>query len=230
MESSVSKWLDQIGLGVYADILIENDVDMRALPLLSEADLRELGVSLGHRKILMAAIVEGDSVLQPQTVAEPEPKPDLTPADDAEHRLLTILFADIVGSTELSQQLEPEQMREALRSFQDAVNGVVSRYGGYVAKYLGDGALTYFGWPTAYEDHASRAVHAGLEIIAALREIRPNGTALSGRVGIATGHVVVGDLVSSGGTETGAIAGDFPRFSPKSATFFRAMLSPNRNQ
>jgi class 3 adenylate cyclase/tetratricopeptide (TPR) repeat protein len=220
MESSVSKWLGQIGLGVYADILAENDVDMRALPLLSEADLRELGVSLGHRKILMAAITDVGSTVQPQTTilakpSEPDPTPEVAPTDDAEHRLLTVLFADIVGSTELSQQLEPEQMREALRSFQDAVNRVVSRYGGYVAKYLGDGALTYFGWPTAYEDHASRAVHAGLEIIAALKEIRPNGKALSGRVGIATGRVVVGDLVSSGGTETGAIAGDTPNLAAR---------------
>jgi class 3 adenylate cyclase/tetratricopeptide (TPR) repeat protein len=220
MESSVTKWLDQIGLGVYADILAENDVDMRALPLLSEADLRELGVSLGHRKILMAAIVDAASALQLQTSVvtkppDPDPTPEIILTDDAEHRLLTVLFADIVGSTELSQQVEPEQMREALRSFQDAVNGVVSRYGGYVAKYLGDGALTYFGWPTAYEDHASRAVHAGLEIVVALKEIRLNGKALSGRVGIATGRVVVGDLVSSGGTETGAIAGDTPNLAAR---------------
>lgn len=225
MELSVSKWLDQLGLGVYADAFTENDVDMRALPLLSEADLRELGVSLGHRKIFMAAIAEvGSDTTKIQTpVAEPEleTKPENVSIDDAEHRLLTILFADIVGSTELSQQLDPEQMREALRSFQDAVTDVVSRYGGYVAKYLGDGALTYFGWPMAYEDHASRAVHAGLEIVNALGKIRPGGTSLTGRVGIATGRVVVGDLVSSGGTEAGAIAGDTPNLAARLQTLAR---------
>jgi class 3 adenylate cyclase/tetratricopeptide (TPR) repeat protein len=233
MESSVFKWLDQLGLGVYSDTFAGNDVDMRALPLLSEADLRELGVSLGHRKILMAAIADVASVppkkVAPVVEPEPERKPEITPTDDAEHRLLTILFADIVGSTELSQQLEPEQMRETLRSFQDAVTGVVSRYGGYVAKYLGDGALTYFGWPMAYEDHANRAVHAGLQIIAALGDIRPNGVALLGRVGIATGHVVVGDLVSAGGTETGAIAGDTPNLAARLQTVARpgdVVISP----
>ena len=217
MESSILNWLDHLGLDVYAEIFAKNDVDMRALPLLTEADLRELGISLGHRKVLMAAIADFDSEFPSKAPLEDQsvPTPEAILTDDAEHRLLTVLFADIVGSTELSQQLEPEQMREILRSFQDAVAGVVSRYDGYVAKYLGDGALTYFGWPMAYEDHASRAVHAGLEIIAALRDICSNGSALSGRVGIATGRVVVGDLVSAGGTEAGAIAGDTPNLAAR---------------
>ncbi len=219
MSSSVSSWLGHLGLGVYAEVFSENDVDMRVLPLLEEADLRELGVSLGHRKVLLAAIANIGSESPPENIPEIEtaaaPKLETTPTDDAEHRLLTILFADIVGSTELSQQLTPEQMREILRSFQDAVTGVVSKYGGYVAKYLGDGALTYFGWPTAYEDHASRAVHAGLEIIEAIEDIRFNDIAMSARVGIATGHVVVGDLVSAGGIETGAIAGDTPNLAAR---------------
>lgn len=222
MSTTVSEWLDRLGLGVYAEAFVENDVDMRALPLLSEADLRELGASLGHRKVLLAAISElaaeatGDK-------AEPADNDSSVPADHAEHRLLSVLFADIVGSTELSQQFDAEQMREALRGFHDAISGVVSRYGGYVAKYLGDGALAYFGWPMAFEDHAERALHAGLEIIVALSNVRPEGGApLAGRVGIATGHVVVGDLVSAGGTETGAIAGDTPNLAAR----LQAIASP----
>lgn len=222
MSTTVSEWLDRLGLGVYVETFAENDVDMRALPLLTEADLRELGASLGHRKVLLAAIAElGTGATEGKT--EPVDTSPSVPADHAEHRLLSVLFADIVGSTELSQQFGAEEMREALRGFQDAVSGVVSRYGGYVAKYLGDGALAYFGWPMAYEDHAERALHAGLEIITALGDVRPEGGApLAGRVGIATGRVVVGDLVSAGGTETGAIAGDTPNLAAR----LQAIASP----
>jgi class 3 adenylate cyclase/tetratricopeptide (TPR) repeat protein len=215
MSTTVSEWLARLGLGVYAEAFAENDVDMRALPLLSEADLRELGASLGHRKVLLAAIAElgADATAAATDPAEHAPA---MPKDQAEHRLLSVLFADIVGSTALSQRFGAEEMREALRGFQDAVSGAVSRYGGYVAKYLGDGALAYFGWPMAYEDHAERALLAGLEIVSALGGVRlEDGACLAGRVGIATGRVVVGDLVSTAGTETGAIAGDTPNLAAR---------------
>lgn len=229
MMIEIDKWLNDLGLGQYADAFAENDVDARVLPLLTDDDLKELGVSLGHRRIILAAAQklageqpfsrstretgqpsdEGDKRLAAQVPQSEVPATArIVPAAVAERRHLTVLFADLVGSTELTNRLDPEEMRGLLQNYQDAVAGVVSSYGGYVAKYLGDGLLIFFGWPTAYEDHAIRAVKAGLESIRRVKELKtPDGERLSARLGIASGDVVVGDTIGKNTYEEGAMTG-----------------------
>ena len=225
MSGTIESWLKDLDLGQYTETFLKNDVDFRALPHLTEADLRELGVSLGHRKIMLAAIVAlgGRSApAEPKTTVpagrqggDREHAPPANTAE-AERRLLTVLFCDLVGSTALIQELDPEDARDILRRYQDAVAGSVTRYGGHVAKYLGDGVLAYFGWPTAHEDHADRAVRAGLEALAAVRLIAlPEQAPLDARVGIATGRVVVGDLIGTSGRETSAVAGHTPNLAAR---------------
>jgi class 3 adenylate cyclase len=225
MSGTIESWLKDLDLGQYTETFLKNDVDLRALPHLTEADLRELGVSLGHRKIMLAAIVAVGgrwAPAEPKTTVpagrqgvDREHAPPTNTAE-AEHRLLTVLFCDLVGSTALIQELDPEDARDILRRYQDAVAGSVTRYGGHVAKYLGDGVLAYFGWPTAHEDHADRAVRAGLEALAAVRLIAlPEQAPLDARVGIATGRVVVGDLIGISGRETSAVAGHTPNLAAR---------------
>ncbi|CCM76449.1 adenylate/guanylate cyclase domain-containing protein [Rhizobium mesoamericanum] len=207
---TIEDWLAQLGLGKYAAAFIENDVDLRALPHVAESDLRELGVSLGHRKIILAAI----NGLAHQPSDEQQPAPNATDAA-ADRRILSVLFCDLVGSTALSEQLDPEDMHELIRRYQDSVAGAVTRFGGYVAKYLGDGVLAYFGWPMAYEDHAERAIRAGLEAMVAVDALQsPNQRGLQARIGIASGHVVVGDTDGSA-KERGSIAGDTPNLAAR---------------
>ncbi len=229
MSAGIDKWLNDLDLSQYADVFAENDIDARVLPLLSGDDLKELGVSLGHRKIILAAIHELDgqrpatSPLPAAGVQAPEDEQALTlddsQSDDlrkqkyvepptAERRHVTVLFADLVGSTELTNRFDPEDMRDLLQNYQDAVAGAVSRYGGYVAKYLGDGLLVFFGWPRAYEDHAIRAVKAGLESVRRVKKLKtPDGESLSVRLGVASGDVVVGDTIGENTYEEGAMTG-----------------------
>ncbi|OWW04040.1 guanylate cyclase [Rhizobium sp. R72] len=207
---TIGDWLGQLGLGKYAEAFVENDVDLRALPHVAESDLRELGVSLGHRKIILAAI----SRLAQQA---PDEQPFGLAASEAaaDRRLLSVLFCDLVGSTALSAELDPEDMHEVTRHYQDSVAGAVTRFGGYVAKYLGDGVLAYFGWPMAFEDHAERSIRAGLEAMAAVDALQsPNAQRLKARIGIASGHVVVGNTDGSA-KERGSIAGDTPNLAAR---------------
>jgi class 3 adenylate cyclase/tetratricopeptide (TPR) repeat protein len=219
MSTRMEMWLDQIGLGKYAGVFAENDVDLRTLPYLTEADLRDLGISLGHRKILLAAIADSafrSAGSRSGESAAPTDKAETASAPEAERRLLTVLFCDLVGSTELSQSLDPEEMRDLSRRYQDAVAGAVTRYGGYVAKYLGDGVLAYFGWPRAYEDQAERSIRAGLEALDAVGALPVvEGKCLAARVGIATGQVVVGDLIGASSREEGAVAGETPNLAAR---------------
>ncbi|OYD83612.1 adenylate/guanylate cyclase domain-containing protein [Azospirillum brasilense] len=214
MTTSIQTWLAELGLGKYAETFVKNDVDLRALPYLTEADLRDLGVSLGHRRILLTAIADfasalGKSVLVPDGAG-------VAAAPQAERRLLTVLFCDLVGSTELSQALDPEEMRDLSRRYQDAVAGAVAHYGGHVAKYLGDGVLAYFGWPRAHEDQAERSIRAGLEALEAVRTLPvAGGRSLAARVGIATGLVVVGDLIGTSSREEGAVSGETPNLAAR---------------
>ncbi len=148
-----------------------------------------------------------------------EPAPPATPQQrqgDAERRQLTVMFVDLVGSTALSSKLDPEEMREVIRAYQNAVAGEITRFEGHVAKFMGDGVLAYFGWPRAHEDEAERAVRAGLAITAAIGQLsNPAGEALAARVGIATGLVVVGDLVGEGAAQEQAVVGDTPNFAAR---------------
>jgi len=179
----VGGWLRSLGLGQYEALFRASDIDADILPELSEVDLEKLGVSLGHRKRLLRAI----SGLA-ETSAAPSASTGAKPQDAAERRQLTVMFCDLVGSTALSARFDPEELREELRAYQNTVSGVVARYDGFVAKYMGDGVLAYFGYPRAHEDDAERAVRAGLEITAAVTSLETRGTErLAVRIGIATG-------------------------------------------
>jgi class 3 adenylate cyclase/tetratricopeptide (TPR) repeat protein len=219
----IEDWLTRLGLGKYTEAFVQNDVDLRALPHVTEADLQELGVSLGHRKIILAAI---NAAAQPGldglalaslALEEAEPPAAEVPQEPAaDRRLLSVLFCDLVGSTALSAQLDPEDMHELTRRYQDSVAGAITRFGGYVAKYLGDGVLAYFGWPMAYEDHAERSIRAGLQALAAVEAFQsPDGEQLQARIGIASGHVVVGDIAGGSANERASIAGETPNLAAR---------------
>jgi class 3 adenylate cyclase/tetratricopeptide (TPR) repeat protein len=225
MSSDLRSWLEKVGLGQYAEVFAANDVDLNVLADLSDEDLKELGVSLGHRRRLQRTVaeqmanalqapIEGASV---PDVAECEIAAD-TAGRDAERRQLTVLFCDMVGSTELSRRLDPEDLREVIRRYQEAVTDVVVRYGGYVANFLGDGVIVYFGWPRADEDQAGQAIRAGLDAVMAVRGLTlGQDLGLQTRVGISSGMVVVGDLDggAAGRLQTGAIAGETPNLAAR---------------
>ena len=165
----------------YEPAFRESEITSAVLPELTEADLKELGLPLGPRKLLLRAIAS----LPLSSASEPTPASTTTPRE-AERRQLTVLFCDLVGSTALSQRFDPEEMREVLRSYQNAVAGEVTRLEGHIAKFMGDGVLAYFGWPRAHEDEAERAVQAGLAVAEAVRRLStPAGEPLAARVGIA---------------------------------------------
>jgi len=215
---STEDWLNGLGLGKYSKTFAANDVDLRALPHLNSADLQELGVSLGHRKIMLAAIAELREAKpketevetkqeQPTAVVDGQPGPGGPGAagePGPDLRLLSVLFCDMVDSTSLSGQFTAEEMHDLISAYHDTVASAVTRFGGHVAKFLGDGVLAYFGWPMAYEDHAERAIRAGLAAIAGVESLKtPAGAPLRSRVGIASGRVVVGDLAGGGVLDRG---------------------------
>ena len=213
--SNAAGWLRELGLGEYADLFAENDIDLDVLSGLTEEHLKELGVSLGHRIKLREALSRHHS---PQRSAEAGL--DLTSTSRGnlfvERRQLTLMFIDLVGSTALSGRLDPEDMRELMLTYQNLVAGSIVRYEGYVAKYMGDGVLAYFGWPRAQGNDAERAVRAALAAIAAVEKmITPDGTALAARAGIATGLVVVGDLIGEGTAQEHAVIGETPNLAAR---------------
>ena len=165
MADDIAQWLEELGLGQYAQSFAENDIDFDVLPRLSEDHLEKLGLTLGHRLRLQDAIeaLSGEGRLA-QPIA-PSVSSDQHQTPEAERRQLTVMFCDLVGSTALSSRLDPEDMREVLRAYQDACSGVIARYDGYVAKFMGDGVYAYFGYPTAHEDDAERAINSGLGIL-----------------------------------------------------------------
>ena len=218
----IETWLAELGLEKYVPAFAEAEIDSQTLPELSEDDLKELGLPLGPRRKIMGALagrVKG-SVEPRSAVAAPEAgqsaEPPSTPTSDAERRHLTVMFVDLVGSTEMAAGIDPEDMRDVITGYQNTVAGVVARYEGFVAKFMGDGVLCYFGWPTANEDDGERAVRAGLEIIASVKRSNgPDGTPLSTRIGIATGIVIVGDLIGSGATQEAAVVGETPNLAAR---------------
>ncbi len=203
MTRDIHHWLIELGLERYTDTFVDNEIDLNAIPYVTDRDLMELGVALGARRRLLAAAAElGD-----------RPRPDAT---DVERRQLTLMFCDLVGSTELSQRVDPEDLREVMRAYQDVVVGAVRRFGGHVANYLGDGILAYFGWPHADEDQAAQAVRAGLAAVAGVSEVAAGpGRTLESRVGIATGTVIVGDLVGERGRDVDAVIGKTPNLAAR---------------
>ena len=209
---TIAGWLEQLGLEQYSQAFAENDIDIDVIAELTDGDLKELGVSLGHRKKMLRVISGIPTEPEQPTSATNRP----APSSEAERRHLTIMFVDLVGSTALSGRLDPEDMRAVMTAYQNAVAGVITRYSGHVAKYMGDGVLCYFGWPRANEDDAERAVRAGLSIIQAIKDVKaPGNEAMSVRVGVATGLVVVGDLVGEGAAQEEAVVGDTPNLAAR---------------
>ena len=219
----IADWLEKLGLEQYAQRFAENDVDFDLLADLTDQDLKELGVpSLGHRRRLLRAIAELNvaqkGAAQPPAASEIP----ITPHDAAERRQVTVMFSDLVGSTAMSARMDPEDLREVISAYQKCVTEAVRRFGGFVAKYMGDGVLVYFGYPEAHEDDAERAVRAGLELIAAVTVLKAP-VLLRTRVGIATGLVVVGDLIGSGEAQERGIVGETPNLAAR----LQAVAEPN---
>ncbi len=208
----IADWLEKLNLGQYAQRFAENDIDVSVLRHLTDADLEKIGVSLGHRRKILAAIAElpGAYASKHEPAGGVEPKPQET----AERRQVTVMFSDLVGSMALSARMDPEDLREVISAYQKCVAETVRRFGGFVAKYMGDGVLIYFGYPQAHEDDAERAVRAGLELVAAVSGLKTYAE-LQTRVGIATGLVVVGDLIGAGASQEQAIVGETPNLAAR---------------
>ena len=217
----VADWLEKLGLGQYAQRFAENDIGFSVLPDLTDQDLKDIGVSLGHRRQLLREIANLDrsaaaSPSAPSLTAPPIAAPTIAPRAEstAERRHVTVMFCDLVGSTALSARMDPEDLREVISSYQKCVAQVAQRFGGFVAKYMGDGVLIYFGYPHAHEHDAERAVRAGLELIQVVGGLK-SSTSLQTRVGIATGLVVVGDLIGSGAAQEQTVVGETPNLAAR---------------
>jgi class 3 adenylate cyclase len=208
---NIRQWLAGIGLEQYVEVFEREQIDPDSAPYLTEANLKDLGLPMGPRARFLAAIQALAPSARPASVATPSASvlEQFPAASDAERRQLTVLFCDLVGSTELSQRLGPEEYRELVRSYQSACTEVVSRLDGHVAQYLGDGLLVYFGYPKAHEDDAQRAVRAGLGLVDAVAALAFPAGPLGVRVGIDTGLVVVGD-VGAGRSQEQLALGDTP--------------------
>ena len=212
-------WLRSLGLGKYEAVFRENEIDETVLPNLTAEDLKELGVTaLGHRRKLLDAIaaLRSDASGKSPSVdaATTANAPSAHHEDRAERRQVTVMFSDLVGSTVLSARMDPEDLREVISAYQKCVAETVSRFDGFVAKYMGDGVLVYFGYPQAHEDDAERAVRAGLDLVTSVSGLKTHAP-LQTRVGIATGLVVVGDLIGSGASQEQAIVGETPNLAAR---------------
>jgi class 3 adenylate cyclase/predicted ATPase len=212
----IADWLNKLGMSEYTKKFTENDVDMAVLPDLTDQHLKDLGVSLGHRLRMLRAIRE----LGGAPVAGEAPSARLTTEtsrrDEAERRQLTVMFCDLVGSTALSGRLDPEDLRGVISAYHNCCSDLVERDGGFVAKYMGDGVLAYFGYPQAHEHDAERAVRAGLNLVEAIPKLVTSaGSPLQARVGIATGLVVVGDLIGAGAAQEQAVVGETPNLAAR---------------
>jgi class 3 adenylate cyclase/predicted ATPase len=210
----IADWLKNLGMSEYAQRFAENDIDIAVLPDLTDQHLKDLGVSLGHRLKMLHAIREltGDISVTAQPPVVPESKPQ----DAAERRQITVMFCDLVGSTALSARLDPEDMREIIGAYHRCCAEQITKSGGFVAKYMGDGVLAYFGYPQAHEDDAERAVRGALTVIEAVPKLRAGHDAvLQVRAGIATGLVVVGDLIGEGDAQERGVVGDTPNLAAR---------------
>ncbi|WJR75219.1 adenylate/guanylate cyclase domain-containing protein [Bradyrhizobium sp. NP1] len=209
----IAEWLERLGLGQYAQRFAENEIDVSVLPHLTDQDLKDIGIPLGHRRKILAAINE------PATAAQAAPEPPAAPtapktADVAERRQVTVMFVDLVGSTELSARMDPEDLRDIISAYQKCIAETVRRFDGFVARYMGDGALLYFGYPEAHEDDPERAVRAGLALVSAVSSLQVP-VVLQIRVGIATGVVIVGDLIGSDDNQEHDIVGETPNLAAR---------------
>ncbi len=214
----VAAWLQGLGLERYAADFRDNDVDAEVLMRLTAEDLRELGVaSIGHRRRLLDAIAAlTEEATTVPAAAVKEISPDALAPADTERRQLTVMFCDLVGSTALSARLDPEDLREVIGAYHRCCADLITEAGGFVAKYMGDGVLAYFGYPLAHEHDAEHAVQAGLALVEAAPKLTTAaGVLLQVRVGIATGLVVVGDLIGAGAAQEQAVVGETPNLAAR---------------
>ena len=234
MHDRVSAWLNNLGLGIYGEAFQRNAITWDVLPELKESDLAVLGVLLGHRKTLLRAITQLSQraeVMGPGSLpiaVSPEQQPFPPERDQAERRQLTVMFCDLVDSTAMSRRLDPEDLQDVIRRFLDACSQAIGQFNGYIAKYMGDGMLVYFGYPQAHEHDAERAVHAGLAIldtVTALQQDNPHPEFnMAARIGIATGHVVVGELMGQDTAKERSVFGETPNLAAR----LQALATPNQ--
>jgi class 3 adenylate cyclase len=213
---NVGGWLRSLGLGQYEAAFRENAIDDTVLPSLTAEDLKDLGVCIvGHRRKLLDAIalLRADASAK-APLPDALPETDLTPKESAERRQVTVIFADLVGWTALSARIDPEDLREVISAYQHCAAEIVRRFDGFVAQYLGDGVLVYFGYPKAHEDDAERAVRAALDLITAVAALNTR-TSLQTRIGIATGLVVAGDLIGAADARERGIVGETPNLAAR---------------
>ncbi len=213
----LESWLEELGMGQYAQSFVASDIDFDVLPDLTEADLERLGVSLGHRKRLRRAITALTSAAtKGPTAATP------THELQAERRQVTVMFCDLVGSTELSTRLDPEELRDMVRAYQQVCTEAIGRFEGFVAQYLGDGILAYFGYPATHEGEAERAVRAGLAVLSSVSQISAKaGAKIQIRIGVATGPAVIGDMIGRGTAMQIAVTGKTPNLAARIQEFAR---------
>ena len=222
----IAEWLASIGLSEYAQRFADNGIDLSVIRDLTEEDLKDLGVLLGHRRKILRAIAELPAAPAPaETATEPVPR------DEAERRQLTLMFCDLVGSTALSARLDPEEMWAVIASYQACIGEVIGRYQGMIARYMGDGVLAYFGYPRAQEDDAEQAVRAALALVDAVANLRTNvDAALQVRIGIATGTVIVSELLIDETPAEQAVVGETPNLAARLQTLAEpgtVLICPN---
>jgi class 3 adenylate cyclase/predicted ATPase len=234
MNDRVSAWLDHLGLGIYRESFQHNAIAWDVLPELNEGDLEALGVLLGHRKTLLRAIAQLSQSAEglgrgsfPNAVS-PEQQPFPPERDQAERRQLTVVFCDLVDSTALSRRVDPEDLQDVLRHFLNACSQAIGRFNGYIAKYMGDGMLVYFGYPQAHENDAERAVYAGLAILDTVKVLTQDSPHpefdFAARIGIATGHVVVGEVMGQDTAKERSVFGETPNLAAR----LQALARPNQ--
>jgi class 3 adenylate cyclase/predicted ATPase len=210
--TGIAEWLASIGLGEYSQCFAENAIDLSVVPDLTEQDLKDLGVFLGHRRKMLRAIAD----MKGSVLATPLPGPKPVPRTDAERRQLTIMCCDLVRSSELAVRLDPEDLRQVIGAYHTCIKEIIARYQGTIARYMGDGVLAYFGYPQAHEDDAEQATRAGLALVEAVAGVQTDiGTELHVRVGIATGTVVVGDLIGEDAAREEAVVGETPNLAAR---------------
>ena len=224
----IAAWLRELGLERYEEAFQDNEVDARSLPHLTAEDLKEMGVmAIGHRRLLLQAI----AALQERAAAPLEPVPRQINvsagvgdsagwASEAERRPMTVMFCDLADSTVLSTELDPEDLQDLIRAYQERCTNIIRAYEGFVAKYMGDGILVYFGYPKSLERNAERAVRSGLAIVEAMAELnaeleRTKGVEIAVRIGIATGLVVVGEIIGEGLAQERTVIGEAPNMAAR---------------
>ncbi len=215
--TAIGEWLEGLGLGQFTEAFEAEQIDLDALPDITEQDLKDMGLPIGpRRKILRAIDALGSSINDPAppSLTSPLPEPSMKFVPDAERRQITVMFCDLVGSTALSEQLDPEDLRDLMQAYQQACGAVVERYEGHVAQYLGDGLMVYFGWPRAHEDDAERAVRAALDIVGSVKAVDAP-TPLQVRLGVATGPVVVGETGGGDASVPKLAVGETPNLAAR---------------